>query len=152
MELENIDLAQFDEDFGEAPIEKREFEAVPDGKYQVKVERVELVRSKASNTPMLKWMMLILAPDHQGRFLWKNSVIASQENLKWLKTDLATCGLNLKKLSDLPAHLNEILDITLEVTKRTRGENENIYINKKIVLAPGAGQQSKLQHFEDVPF
>jgi hypothetical protein len=36
----DIDLAQFDDDFAEAPIEERDFEPLPDGKYQVVVEKV----------------------------------------------------------------------------------------------------------------
>jgi len=40
----NLDLAQFDDAFETAEVEEREFEAVPDGKYQVNVDRVELTR------------------------------------------------------------------------------------------------------------
>jgi hypothetical protein len=154
MSDENIDLREFDEDFEGAEVEKREFEAVPDGKYQVKVEAVELVRSKTANNPMLKWKLRILAPSHQGRFLWRNNVIGSAENLKWLKTDLATCGLHLKKLSDLPAHLRDLLDVNLEVTKKTKGTNENIYFNRLLVLAEGTQKQgwSSLANSPDIPF
>ena len=153
MTNEDIDLAQFDEDFAEAKAEEREFESVPDGKYQVTVEGVELVRSKASNNPMLKWKLRIIAPKHQGRFLWRNNVIGSAENLKWLKTDLATCGLHLSKLSELPSRLKDLLDLDLEVTKRTKGDNENIYFNRLLILAKGAGPQALAQRNEpDVPF
>jgi hypothetical protein len=42
----NLDLAQFDDAFETAEVEEREFEAVPDGKYQVNVDRVELTRAQ----------------------------------------------------------------------------------------------------------
>ena len=113
--------------------------AVPDGKYQVNVDRVELTRAQTSGNPMLKWTLRILAPTHKGRLLWRNNVMASNENIKWLKQDLYTCGLQLQKLSDLPGHLEQLLNIKLEVTKRTRGENENIYFNRRIVMADDAG-------------
>jgi hypothetical protein len=132
--LGDLDLAQFDDDFSEAPIEEREFEDVPDGKYQVKVDKVELTRAQSSGNPMLKWTLKILGPRCAGRLLWRNSVIASKENLKWLKTDLHTCGLDIEKLSELPARLGDLLDVALEVTKRTKGENENIYFNRRIVI------------------
>jgi hypothetical protein len=45
----------------------------------------------------------------------------------------------LQKLSDLPGHLEQLLNIKLEVTKRTRGENENIYFNRRIVMADDTG-------------
>ncbi|BBO89846.1 DUF669 domain-containing protein [Desulfosarcina ovata] len=137
---DDIDLAQFDDDFAEAEVEDREFEPIPDGKYQVNVERVELTRAQTSGNPMLKWTLRIIAPRFRGRLLWRNNVMVSRENIKWLKTDLHTCGLSLEKISDLPANLEKLINIKLEVTKRTRGENENVYLNKRIVLEDGSDE------------
>lgn len=142
---DTMDLAQFDDDFVSADVEEKDFESVPDGKYQVKVDRVELTRSETSGNPMLKWALKILGPTHKGRLLWRNNVIASKDNVKWLKQDLYTCGLQMDKLSDLPGKLEILLDVGLEVTKRTKNEFENIYFNRRIVLsdedaaAPSAG-------------
>lgn len=135
-----IDLAQFDDEFAEAPIEERTFEDVPDGKYQVNVEKVDLVNAKSSGNPMLRWELKILAPRCQGRVLFRHNVLATRENLKWLKNDLHICGLDLAKASDLPARMRELLDVKLEVTKRTKGDSTNVYFNRRIVLdgaAPG---------------
>jgi hypothetical protein len=137
----DIDLAQFDDDFAEAPVEEREFEDVPDGKYQVKVEKVELTKAQSSGNPMLKWTLKILGPRFAGRLLWRNSVMASKENLKWLKTDLHTCGVDIAKLSELPTRFCDLLDVTLEITKRTKGESENIYFNRRVVVDDMAGME-----------
>ena len=145
--MSDLDLAQFDDDFAEAPVEEREFEDIPDGKYQVNVEKVELTRAQSSGNPMLKWTLKILGPRFAGRLLWRNSVMASKENLKWLKTDLHTCGLEVEKLSDLPARLGDLLDVKLEVTKRTKGENENIYFNRRIVVEDLAPEDDSLAPF-----
>ncbi|MCG3134340.1 MAG: hypothetical protein HMLKMBBP_01645 [Planctomycetes bacterium] len=133
-----IDLAQFDDEFAEAPIEERTFEEVPDGKYQVNVEKVDLVHAKSSGNPMLRWELKVLAPRCQGRVLFRHNVLATRENLKWLKNDLHICGLDLAKVSDLPARMRELLDVKLEVTKRTKGENTNVYFNRRIVLDAAA--------------
>ena len=130
----NIDLTQFDDDFAEAEIEDRGFEPIPDGKYQVRVEAVELTRSKTSDNPMLKWSLRVLGPTHKDRLLWRYNVLLSKENIRWLKTDLHVCGLDLEKVSDLEANLDRLLDVNLEVTQRTRGESTNIYFNKRIVM------------------
>lgn len=151
-EHEGIDLSQFDDDYDSAEVEDREFDAVPDGKYQVMVERVELSRAKSSGNPMLKWTLKILAPTHAGRLLWRNNVMASKENIKWLKNDLHTCGLELEKLSDLPERLNDLLDLTLEVTKRTRGENENIYLNRRIEIDVNDGEPARDAKGDLIPF
>jgi len=145
--MSDLDLAQFDDDFAEAPVEEREFEDIPDGKYQVNVEKVELTRAQSSGNPMLKWTLKILGPRFAGRLLWRNSVMASKENLKWLKTDLHTCGIEVEKLSDLPARLGDLLDVKLEVTKRTKGENENIYFNRRIVVEDLAPEDDSLAPF-----
>ena len=149
---DDIDLTQFDEDFAEAEVEERDFEPIPDGKYQVNVERVELTRAQTSGNPMLKWTLRIIAPRFRGRLLWRNNVMATRENIKWLKTDLHTCGLSLEKISDLPANLEKLINIKLEVTKRTRGENENVYLNKRIVLEDGGDEYDTAAKDALVPF
>jgi len=142
---DTMDLAQFDDDFVSVDVEEKDFEAVPDGKYQVKVDRVELTRSETSGNLTLKWALKILGPTHKGRLLWRNNVIASKDNVKWLEQDLYTCGLQMDKLSDLPGKLETLLDVGLEVTKRTYNKFENIYFIRRIVLsdedaaAPSAG-------------
>jgi hypothetical protein len=130
MGKQKIDLAQFDTDYGsERPAERGE--GVPDGKYQVAVEKVELAEAHSSGNPMLKWTLRIIAPTSINRLLWRNSVI-THNTLKYIKTDLHICGLDLDKLSDLPRHLGQLLDVKLEVTKRTKGDNENIFFNSRI--------------------
>jgi hypothetical protein len=148
----DIDLADFDQEFDAAEVDDGEYDEVPDGKYQVNVEKVELTRAKSTGNPMLKWQLRILGPQHRGRMLWRNSVI-TQNTLKWLKTDLHTCGLELQRLSDLQSNLGRLLDVKLEVNKRTSGDNTNIYFNKRIVTDDG-GQENGSQRLttDDIPF
>jgi len=48
--------------------------------------------------------------------------------------------LSLEKISDLPANIEKLINIKLKVTKRTRGENKNVYLNKRIVLEDGGDE------------
>jgi hypothetical protein len=150
----DIDLAQFDDAFAAAEVEERDFEEVPDGKYQVNVEKVELTRARSSGVPMLKWGLRILGPQHRGRMLWRNNVIGTPDNIKWLKNDLYTCGLQLTRLSELQANLGRLLDIKIEVNKRTNGDNTNIYFNKRIVTDGDVDQGNGNRRFttDDIPF
>lgn len=151
--MSDIDLSQYNDDYDRAEVQDKEFETVPDGKYQVAVDRVELTRARSSGNPMLKWTLRILGPSHAGRLLWRNNVIGSPENLKWLKTDLHLCGLELQNLSDLPSSLERLLGVTLEVTKRTRGEHESVYLNRRVVLdRPGEGQYQDAARDALAPF
>lgn len=147
----SIDLAQFDDMYrSEAATERDDFDTIPDGKYQVSVEKVELTESSTGN-PMLKWTLRILAPTFVNRFLWRNSVFTAN-TLKYVKTDLHLCGLDLGKLSDLPKQLEKLLDIKLEVTKKTKGDNENIYFNRRIETAAGANRYQREAGDALIPF
>ena len=147
----DIDLSQFDDDYSDAPIEEKDFEDIPDGKYQVNVERVELTKSKTAGNPMLKWTLRVLAPRFRGRLLWRYNVLSTKDQVKWLKNDLHTCGLELTKLSDLPNSLEKLLGLKLEINKRTKDERENIFFNKKIELAEGV-EEFNPQDVSDIPF
>ena len=127
-----VDLSQFDNDFrAEQPEERGDYESVPDGKYQVAVEKVELTEAQSTGNPMLKWTLRVIAPKFINRLIWRNSVI-THNTLKYVKTDLHLCGLDLDRISELPKHLKKLLDVKLEVTKKTKGDNENIFFNRPI--------------------
>ena len=61
-DVPSVDLSRFDNDFADAPVEEKEFDSVPDGKYQVNVDKVEITTAKTTGNPMLKWTLKILAP------------------------------------------------------------------------------------------
>lgn len=132
----SFDLSQFDDAFEDATVEPMENEEPPDGKYQVFVEKVSIGNAKTSGNPMLKWQFRIIGPRAQGRCLFKNNVLASAENVKWLKKDLDAAGMDVAtlKLSDLPNRLEELLDRQLEIQKKTNGEYTNVYINRRISI------------------
>jgi hypothetical protein len=146
-------LAQFDEEFAAAPVEEREFDEVPDAKYQVNVDAVEITDAKSSGNKMLKWTLRILGPRFAGRLLWRYNVLATPENIRWFKNDLHICGLDLVRLSDLPQHLHRLLDLHLEITKRSKGGNSNIYINRRLEKdAPDGGDDFGRTGGDHVPF
>jgi hypothetical protein len=137
MSNKTIDLAAFDGTFQQEATEERgEFESLPDGKYQVVVEKVELTETQSTGNPVLKWTLRVLGPRFNNRLIWRNSVITNK-TLRYLKTDLHLCGLDLDKLSDLPGRLKELLDVHLEVAKKTNGDYENIYFSRRITLSQG---------------
>jgi hypothetical protein len=126
---DEIDLSSLDADFEQARVAARP--PVPDGTYEVAVERAELLRAPRSGDPMLTWTLAILAPACRGRRLWRNLILTPQ-NLPWLKRDLKTCGLHLGKLSELPHHLDELHDVRLRVVKRTRGAYDNVFFLRRL--------------------
>lgn len=129
----SVDLSSFDDEFATA--EAPEHDEVPDGKYQARIESVRLESSQKGD-PMIKFDLQVLAGQQAGRHIFKNSVI-TQASIPYVKGDLKTLGLELSKFSELSGRLDELLDVTLEVTKRTRGEYTNVYFNRRLRI-PGA--------------
>lgn len=128
---DGLDLSSLDDEFAAAPRRER-FETIPDGKYIVRVEYVGLVTSKQAGHPMLKWRLRIVGPEYQGRLLWRNNVLASGDSLSWAKADLVECGVDLDRLSDLPEQIGQLVGLHLEVCKRSHGDREAVYINRRM--------------------
>jgi hypothetical protein len=129
-----IDLSVFDDNFETA--EAPDFEEVPDGKYHVRIEKAQLTESSAGD-PMIKWDLVIISGSQEGRHIFKNAVI-SQKSMPYVKGDLTRLGLEMKRISELPNRLPEVLDKKLEVTVRTKGEYTNVYFNKLLAIPSGA--------------
>jgi hypothetical protein len=121
-----MDLSSFDAQF--AAVQIPDQNEVPDGKYRVRVEDVQLIRSP-NGSPIMKWDLLILTGQFTGWRIFKNVAI-STASLSIVKSDLIALGLKLNKLSDLPLHLQSMLGRTLEVAKRKKGDFVNVYFLK----------------------
>jgi len=128
-----VDLSGLDAEYEKA--EAADTEELPDGKFQVKVHAVRLNKSQNGN-PMLQYDLLVLSGTHTGRHLFKNSVL-TPASMPFFKGDLKVMGIALPKLSELANHLNAMLDVALEVTKKTKGEYANIYFNKLLKVPSG---------------
>ena len=125
------DLSAYDAEFDAA--QAPDMEEVPDGKYQIRVNSVKLAQSQKGN-PMIKWDLIVISGQYTDRHIFKNSVITAA-SLPFVKGDLETLWLSLTKFSDLPNHLESLLDLNVEVTKRTKGEYTNVYFNKRLQIA-----------------
>jgi hypothetical protein len=132
-----VNLAAFDQEYEQA--EAPNFDEVPDGKYQVRIEAVRMAESQ-KHDPMIKWDLIVISGQFEGRHIFKNSVV-TQASLPFVKGDLKTLGVQLPKFSDLPNHLEGLLDKRLQVTKKTKDEFTNVYFNKLLAIPEGGGLQ-----------
>ncbi len=142
---QSVDLSSFDDEFATA--QSPEYDEVPDGKYHARIESVRLETSQKGD-PMIKFDLEVLSGSHAGRHIFKNSVI-TQASLPYVKGDLRTLGLELSKFSELSGRLDELLDVALEITKRTRGDYTNVYFNRRIRLASTSNGEVPTK---DIPF
>lgn len=128
------DLSAFDDNFDVAEVS--DFSDVPDGKYQVRIDKIELAKTQQQQLPMIKYDLIVIAGELTGRHIFKNAVI-TLKSLPYIKGDFVTLEFQLAKLSDFESRMSELLDKQLEITKKTKGENSNTYFNKLIKTPSG---------------
>jgi hypothetical protein len=155
-----MDLSEYDKMYKDAKVQDK-FSMVPDGKYQVFVDEISLEETKHTHKPMIKWTFKIMSGVHEGRLLWKNSVLTDDpKSMDYVKTDLSVCGLELKKFSDLQKSLGKLRNVQLEVqTKIKKGDpnsqddmkrkdSQNVWINRKLEV----GEADDGDDDSDTPF
>lgn len=113
-----VDLTRFDEDYSRIALESDGWDTVPDGYYQTRVEDVRLATTQTTGNPMLIWRLRITGPAHAGSVLTKTRIITSK-TLSQVKRDLSYFGVNLERFSELPDHLDGMVDREASVYKKT---------------------------------
>ena len=112
----NVDLAGLQQDVKDAQENNKEFEKVPHGEYEVKVDKMELKASKKGD-PMVSIWFTILEGKYKKSKLFLNQVITQgfqihivNELLKSMGTDLVIEFVNYKQYADLLLDVAEECD------------------------------------------
>jgi hypothetical protein len=130
-DLDKKDLTPFDDLYRAARVSRpADNTTVPDGKYAA-VIRSATLRHSHSGDPMLTLRFSVSDPLYADCELSRNTVF-TPNTLAFVKADLEMCGLKLEALSDLPAQLQKLVGVTVELTKRTKGDHHNIYLNRRL--------------------
>ena len=112
----NVDLAGLQKDVKDAQDNKGEYEAVPHGEYEVKVDKIELKSSKKGD-PMVSIWFTILEGKYKKSKLFLNQVITQgfqihivNKLLKSMKTDLNIEFVDYKQYAELLLDVAEECD------------------------------------------
>ena len=112
----NVDLAGLQKDVKDAQDNNKEFEKVPHGEYEVKVDKMELKSSKKGD-PMVSIWFTILEGKYKKSKLFLNQVITQgfqihivNELLKSMKTDLNIEFVDYKQYAELLLDVAEECD------------------------------------------
>jgi hypothetical protein len=81
---------------------------------------------------MLVWRLRVLRPRHAGLRHWHRNLLVTPDNVRGVKRDLTRAGLQLVKLSELPARLPELVDVELQVRLTTRGNHRSCFILRRV--------------------
>ena len=112
----NVDLAGLQKDVKDAQDNNKEFEKVPYGEYEVKVDKMELKSSKKGD-PMVSIWFTILEGKYKKSKLFLNQVITQgfqihivNELLRSMKTDLVIEFVDYKQYAELLLDVAEECD------------------------------------------
>lgn len=115
-----IDVNGLAEDVKEAAENGANFRDVPHGQYEVKIEKLELVSSKAGD-PMVTCWMKVLVGDYKGSLIFMNQVITKgfqvhivNEFLRSLDSGLDVEFKTYKQYGQLLMDIHEAIDGNLE--------------------------------------
>lgn len=149
-----LDLSRFDEDYSRLAQESDGWDPVPDGYYQTRVEDVRLATTQTTGNPMLIWRLRIAGPAHAGSVLTKTRIITAK-TLGQVRRDLAYFGINLDRFSDLPEHLEAMVDREASVYKKTSSSgwaDVNLVRTRGASAAAGPGADAYACDVQETPF
>jgi hypothetical protein len=129
----NIDVEGLQNDVKEASENNQEFKEVPNDEYEVKIEKLELVASKAGD-PMVSCWMRILEGDFKNSMIFMNQVITqgfqihiANEFLRGLDSGIDVEFVNYKQygslLMDILEEVDGVLEFSLDYGKNKKGYN-----------------------------
>ena len=118
---ESTDLKGLQDDIKDAQENKREYEEIPHGEYEVKVDKMELKATKTDQQPMVSIQFRIINGKYKNSCLFFNKKIRGTKNdglmihqsnefLRSMKTDLAIEFVDYKQYAELLLDVAESCD------------------------------------------
>jgi hypothetical protein len=140
-------LKDMDEQFASAP--DSDDVKLPDGVYASVVESVEIGESDKGDVVVIIHVVITGGP-HDGRKQQRRHYLDGAEKVAWLKKDLVRMGVDVAsmRLSDLPGIVDELAGIAVEVKLLTKGQYQNLYIQRRL----GAAEKAAEKKQDDFPF
>ena len=115
--------------------EKKEYEPIPDGEYQARIELFDFHESKKDGSLSLRTQFEIIAPTRSGARVSTFHDLEKPERLKWTRLHLENLGINVHSLEELeaalPSALDKVADIALKTKTGNNGKDyQNCYITR----------------------
>jgi hypothetical protein len=124
---------------GAKPAERKASDPVPNGRYQVFVDKAHVDTHPETKSRQLVWELVIIAGKCRGRRLWHKNILATQKNLDWLLHDLQLAGVPFPEhMNDLHQLTTQLLDVVLDINVSNQTVDgkvfANIYLNRRLAL------------------
>ena len=117
----NVDLAGLQKDIKDAQDNNREYDEIPHGEYEVKVDKIELKATKTDKQPMVSIQFRIISGKYKNSCLFFNKKIGGTKNdglmihqsnefLRSMETDLEIEFVDYKQYANLLLDVAEECD------------------------------------------
>lgn len=141
------------------PARGNNYVSLPDGKYQMFVDAIEIRDSiYADGFPVFQIKLTVVDGEFRGKSAFKRYPLEPDEkHVQILKTDLGVLGMDLTSIIDLTDNkkMQQLIDVVVEVTVKTKTSKTNgksypnYYLNKKV---GHMGDQEREMDIEDTPW
>lgn len=135
-----IDFAKFDSmvdvsglkaDIANASAKSGDFEDVPYGEYEVKLEKMELTESKTTHEPMVTMWFKVVDGDQQGRLIFMNQKVVRGFQIHLVNELLRDMEIETPIDFDSYVQYGEMLAEAFDEVKDTKTFHLNYAENKK---------------------
>ena len=113
---------------------KKEYEPIPDGEYQARVDLFDFHESKKDGSLSLRTQFEIIGPTRAGAKVSTFHDLEKPERLKWTRRHVEDLGLSVHSLEELesalPSALDKVCDIALKSKQVGDKTYQNCYINR----------------------
>jgi hypothetical protein len=132
---------------------KKEYEPIPDGEYQARIELFDFHESKKDGSLSLRTQFEIIGPTRDGAKVSCFHDLEKPERLKWTRMHLELLGINVHSFQELEAALPSALDKVAEIALKTRTGNngtdyQNVYLNR---VLEGVTASAQMPRTDDTP-
>lgn len=108
-----------------------DYENLPDGAYQVRLDVAEVGQSQ-NGRPQIKYEMTVVSGEFSNRKLWKYDGLDNAQSIGYTRGGLARLGIEADSVHDLPEELEELIGTYATVTVKTKGEYTNTYFKEAL--------------------
>jgi hypothetical protein len=146
-------LESLDETHNPASVEDGGFANLPDGEYQVRLDKIYISRAKkGEGRVQTVWEFEVISGTHAFRKIMKFSGMDNAAGLDFLTRDLRKVGIDNFKWSNVQTQFSKPLDKLFLVSLVTKKKKDTEYQSMYILKALDQNEVMKSKAVDDVPF
>jgi len=146
-------LKALDETHNPASVEDSGFANLPDGEYQVRLDKLYISRAKKGEGRMqCVWEFEVISGNQSFRKIMKFSGMDTAAGLDFLTRDLRKVGIDNFKWSNVQDQFKKPLDKLFLVALTTKKKGEQSFQSMYILKALDQNEVMKSDALKDVPF